>query len=129
MLTVTGPRSGRTIAVMNNGPMANPGCGSDARNTCAITGDGTKRPRTATISSAITGGADDGPSALSRDGQRAATGIGAAPAHARLVDEHGVDRAGPPFPVGPEGDVVTDGGERIARLARDAALDLELAGR
>src|SRR5438034_1859155 len=100
MLTVTGPRSGRTIAVMNKGPMANPGCGSEARNTCALTGDGTT-PRTKKIRrAAARRKGSKAPSESASDRERAAAGIGAAPAHARLVDEHGVDRAGPPFPVG-----------------------------
>src|SRR5262249_45136710 len=52
ILTVTGDRSGLTIPVMNSGPIANSGGGSDARNTRALANGGT-RPMMMKISTTI----------------------------------------------------------------------------
>jgi hypothetical protein len=51
MLTVTGPSPGPTLPTMNNGPIANSGCGSDARNTCPTAAAGTQ-PMTTKIKNA-----------------------------------------------------------------------------
>src|SRR5207247_4155802 len=69
-----------------------------------------------------------GAAASARDGVRAAARIGARPARAVLRDAHAADRAGAPLPLGPLADLVAARGERVARLLRDAALDLQLAG-
>ena len=43
IVTEIGPRSGRTLATTNSGPIANSGCGRAARNTCGVAGQGSGR--------------------------------------------------------------------------------------
>src|SRR5262245_47670575 len=65
---------------------------------------------------------------LSRDGVAAATRIGPGPPGSFRSDLDGAHRARPPFPFRPFRDAVTQGRQRLERLARNAPLSLHLAG-
>src|SRR5207253_1492774 len=73
-------------------------------------------------------GGEAPPSYLAGDRERAAPWIGAGPARVVGPDAHDAHRARTPLELGPLGDDVAEGRERVTGLAWNPPLDLHLAG-